>query len=218
MLSENKRIMTEDSQRSNHKIEAFYSPPHKIIYGSKHYPVYLNTPPKYVYQYKESGRRFGHLLTGLVLYNLGRMSSSQRSDHYIGTPGEICKLGIREPSGDYEETITDCQLMSSFIWEEMQNSSIVNVNTVLNPSLNNSNGTIDNKQTVNTLDMKGSSIKVSSETSCFIIRVATDSLMLNKPVECGLLEAYALQSFRNGSNCNIPVINLLWLFLITYFI
>lgn len=221
-----------------HKTEVHhhYNPPQQINYGSGYHPVYQMSPPVYVYQYRDSGSRFDTLLTGLALYNLGRMSSSHHSDHhYSRTPGEVCKLGIRKNNGDYQETRIDCQLMSSFIWEEekkknsvVKNTVTITVNTtrVDNIDSTNSNGTVvtstttvQNKTVVDALEVKGPSIQVTPGMTCFMIRISRDTSILKKNVECGLLQAYAQHSFRNGAGRNVPLMPFLLggLIIISYF-
>lgn len=93
------------------------------------YPVYHGTPPTYVYQYKDSGSKYGTLLAGLALLNLGTLAGTayvathnghggSSGSNYRTAPGEVCKFGIKKDNGDYEETRIDCQLISSFIMQE----------------------------------------------------------------------------------------------------
>ncbi|XP_026489606.2 uncharacterized protein LOC113396051 [Vanessa tameamea] len=99
-----------------------YNPPQQIRYTPKHggspvnYPVYHSPPPTYVYKYKDSGSKYGTLLAGLALYNLGTQSKSH--SNYTPKPGEICKFAIKKDNGDYEETKIDCNLISSFMYQE----------------------------------------------------------------------------------------------------
>ncbi|XP_049867517.1 uncharacterized protein LOC126367809 [Pectinophora gossypiella] len=109
-----------------------YSPPQQISYvphrgaAPVSYPVYHGTPPTYVYQYKDSGSKYGTLLAGLALLNLGALAgtayavSHANSGHssYKPQPGEVCKFGVRRSNNDYEETRIDCQLITSFIFQE----------------------------------------------------------------------------------------------------
>jgi hypothetical protein len=100
------------------------------------YPVYHGTPPSYVYQYRDSGSKYGTLLTGLALLNLGTLAgsiyaNSRNHQNYKPQAGESCRFAVKKSNGDYEETKIDCMLMSSFIYEEEakakagSNSSIV---------------------------------------------------------------------------------------------
>ncbi|XP_039746564.1 uncharacterized protein LOC120624215 isoform X1 [Pararge aegeria] len=137
-----------------------YSPPQQIRYTPTHgghpqsYPVYHGSPPSYVYQYKDSGSKYGTLLAGLALLNLGTLgvatyaatkSHGSSGDTYKTKPGEVCKFGLKKDNGDYEETRIDCNLISSFIYEEEAkrqsggtNSTVVTT-TVTNVTTVNSN-------------------------------------------------------------------------------
>ncbi|XP_049876174.1 uncharacterized protein LOC126373866 [Pectinophora gossypiella] len=198
-----------------------YSPPQQINYGSGYHPVYHERPPVYVYEYRNSGSRFDTLLTGLALYNLGRMSAhhSHYDSHreYTGTPGEVCKMVISKTNGEYEETRIDCKLMSSFIWEaerEREQNRVVSTNTVTTvketTSVDSSNDnsvvktTIQNTTVVDALQVKGPSLSVTPGMTCYMIRVSRDTSVLKKNVECGLLQAYAQSSFRNNARRNAP--------------
>lgn len=113
-----------------------YTPPQQIRYvppsggPAVSYPVYRGTPPTYVYQIKDSGSKYGTLLTGLALLNLGALAGTAYAvthsgsgggsggAHYTPQPGEVCKFGVKKDNGDYEETKIDCKLISSFILQE----------------------------------------------------------------------------------------------------
>lgn len=170
----------------HHKTEVHhhyhYSPPNHVTYGSVSHPVYQSQPPIYVYEYRNSGSRFDNLLAGLALYNLGRMSANHHhydsNRDYRSPPGEICKLGISRPHGEYEETRIDCKLISSFIWEaetgrsgqQQQHVQTNTVTTTVNKtevSEVKENGTVttsitvENKTVNDALQVKGPSIEVS---------------------------------------------------------
>lgn len=132
-----------------------YNPPQQIHYAPSHggppvnYPVYHGTPPSYVYQYKDSGSKYGTLLTGLALLNLGTLGAvaynqfgnSHSSSHgaYKAQPGEVCKFAVRKENGDYEETKIDCKLISSFILAEeaKQNATAANTTTTVTTTVTN---------------------------------------------------------------------------------
>lgn len=199
-----------------------YNPPQHISYGSVNHPVYHHNPPVYIYEYRDSGSRFDNLLTGLALYNLGRMSASHShyDSHreYRGNPGEMCKLGISKGNGEYEETRIDCKLMSSFIWEAKVDTNFASktntsVITTVNITRNVTNAndtmsqtvTVQNTTVVDALQVKGPSLTVKPGMNCFMIRISRDSSILKRKVECGLLQAYAQNSLRyNGSGQAIP--------------
>lgn len=206
-----------------------YSPPQQIGYGSHSYPVYQAPPPVYVYQYRDSGSRFDNLLTGLALYNLGRMSASHShydvNREYRGTPGEICKLGIRKSNGDYEETRVECRLMTSFIWDtstqphnvdqhserKISTTTVVNVTHTTNnngPNSDTSTVTVTNTTVVSALDSKGESIKVTPEMTCYLIRISRDTSMMKKDIPCALLQTYAQSSWRNACERISPILTM----------
>lgn len=210
-----------------HKTEVhnhYYSPPQQISYGTGYHPVYHERPPVYVYEYRDSGSRFNNLLTGLALYNLGRMSA--RQDHYghhssySQNPGETCKLEIRKRNGDYEATRIDCQLMSTFIWDAQKEPSreitankvttTVDVTRTETSSSNTSDNTVtttvQKTTVVDALSDKGPSIQVTPEMKCSMSRYSRNTLTLRKEVDCGLLQAYAESSFRNYSMRYLPSI------------
>ncbi|XP_037295531.1 uncharacterized protein LOC115442351 [Manduca sexta] len=137
-----------------------YSPPQQIRYtpvgggAPRTYPVYRGTPPTYVYQIRDSGSKYGTLLTGLALFNLGRRAyatsrgGSHRgsSGHYQPQLGEVCMFGIKK-GNDYEETKINCQLISSFILQEeakaqnnATNTSIITTTVTNITTVNMTNG------------------------------------------------------------------------------
>ncbi|XP_026495992.2 uncharacterized protein LOC113400573 [Vanessa tameamea] len=190
-----------------------YYPPQQISYGSVQHPVFHGHPPVYVYEYRNSGSRFDNLLTGLALYNLGRMSAN-RHDHYHNgeytrRPGEICKLSIHKTNGEYEETRIDCKLMSSFIWdaerEQKISTNVTKTVTVVQNVTKDGNSTvlIQNTTVVDALQVKGPSINVTPGMSCFMIRVSRETSILKRKVECGLLQEYATKSLRYNSGTAI---------------
>ncbi|GBP14538.1 hypothetical protein EVAR_7806_1 [Eumeta japonica] len=114
-----------------------YTPPLQIHYAPRggpaySYPVFQSQPPTYVYKYRDSSSKYGPLLAGLSLLNLGMLTAStfshHRNRHYRSQPGEVCKLGIRKENGDYEETKINCEIISSFIWadEDRRRTSAAN--------------------------------------------------------------------------------------------
>lgn len=150
-----------------------YSPPAQISYTPRggvpvSYPVYRGTPPTYVYQYKDSGSKYGTLLAGLALMNLGTLGVAAYAAHqssqnhgsssynsYRPQPGEVCKFAIKKENGDYEETRIDCQIISSFILQDMQanspssakNSTITTVTTVTNTTIVNNTNMVPSETT-----------------------------------------------------------------------
>ncbi|CAH2236049.1 jg7340 [Pararge aegeria aegeria] len=227
--SGNNQKSTSYTQNNVHN-HYHYSPPQHISYGSRQHPVFVGNPPSYVYVYKNSGSRYNNLLTGLALYNLGRMSNSHRyyghHSDYSSTPGEICLLGISKTNGDYEETRINCKLMSSFIWDAKRENEqyVTNVTkTSIITELNDiGNSTVTHKNTtiVEAWKAKGPSIKVSPGMECFMIHKSRDTSTLRRNVDCGLLQEYASKSLRYqhyAAGCArvVPVISILVPVLIT---
>lgn len=130
-----------------------YAPPKQISYSAPgqrpvSYPVYHGPPPTYVYQYKNSGSKYGTLLAGLALLNLGALAgtayavsqshNSHSQSSYKPQPGEYCKFGVKKDNGDYEETRIDCQLITSFIFQEQAKAPTGGTNsTVVSTSVTN---------------------------------------------------------------------------------
>lgn len=141
-----------------------YTPPQQIRYSSPgqtqsySYPVYHGQPPTYVYKYKDSGSKYGTLLAGLALLNLGTLGASvyaaskagsSPTSHYSPQPGEYCKFGVKKENGDYEETGIDCNLITSFILrqqssvpEQKAGTNSTSVTTITNTTtiVNSTNG------------------------------------------------------------------------------
>ncbi|XP_026758047.1 uncharacterized protein LOC113517545 [Galleria mellonella] len=140
-----------------------YSPPQQIRYtspsGAMSFPVYHSPPPTYVYQYKDSGSKYGTLLAGLALFNLGALagvagsaayahSHGSGSSQYKPQPGEVCKFGLRNNNGDYEETRIDCQIITSFIFQSQGGNQNNPTNSVAN-NTSVTTTTVTNVTTVN---------------------------------------------------------------------
>lgn len=168
-----------------------YHPPAYINFMCRHcaamtsYPVFHGLPPTYVYKYRESGSRFGELLTGLALYNLGRASDHWHHSHYYTQRrDEKCSLQVIDRS-HFEETSFPCFMMSSFLEK-----------------------TVIEKDTKNTFDIASSQIKINSsradfplvvtrEQECVIWYNATaDHVKSNIP--CALLKEYANTMIPSG--------------------
>lgn len=139
------------------------------------------------------------------------------SSEYQGYPGEKCKFAIYKDNGDYEESRIDCKLMSSFIWDyertpnSVDSSKTVAITNIENTvTINNVSSvtTVQNKTVVveDALKVKGPSILVTPGMTCYMIRISRDSSLMQKHVDCGLLQTYAVTSFRSNSSRNISVI------------
>ncbi|XP_049695024.2 uncharacterized protein LOC110372580 [Helicoverpa armigera] len=159
-LSGNNRYPSQNKPTVHHTTNVYnyhYSPPQRITYSPVRgsppvsYPVYHGTPPTYIYQYKNSGSKYGTLLAGLALLNLGTLAgaayahshNSNPQTHYKPQPGEVCKFAVKRDNGDYEETKIDCQIISSFILQDQGQlpntgtNSTVTVVTVTNTTVMN---------------------------------------------------------------------------------
>lgn len=161
-----------------------YQPPQQISYGSKYYPVYHGVLPDYIF-YKgwDPEHKFTNILNGLALYNLGRIQDKNLNIDYTNHPEETCILDIREANEEYMIVI-DCQLISSFIREEENDKYIFEF--------------IPMKNAIEVLppySKMGHPIEVKPGMTCDMIR----GNKILKNVECGLLQAYAEQSFYSES-------------------
>ncbi|KAI5637542.1 hypothetical protein NE865_09675 [Phthorimaea operculella] len=239
-MSGNNNYNSRPSYTHKTEVHHHYHPPQQVHYGSTYHPVYHGPPPVYVYTYRDSGSRFNDLLTGLALYNLGRMSAHHHDSHYSQTqsyrspPGEYCEFQIIKTNGEYEKAKMDCQLMSSFILEADQNINRVptNTNTVTTTVVNTTKveHSADNSSTVVTtvqesttvkdaLEQKGPPIQVTPGMDCYMVRHYRDSShTIKKKVDCGLLKQYAATSFRSDSARFGPVVNLVMLCSVVYFV
>lgn len=145
-----------------------YSPPQQIAYSPYRgaapvsYPVYRGTPPNYVYQYKDSGSKYGTLLAGLALLNLGTLGVAAYAasgshggggsrSQYTPQPGEVCKFEVRRANGDYEQTKIECNIISSFIIQDQAQSHASGTNTTTSVV------TVTNTTVMNTTNMMPSS-------------------------------------------------------------
>lgn len=156
-----------------------YDHPEHISYGSKSYPVSKHVS-KDALQYAYSGR-YNVLLTGLALYNMGRISSLHNDDDYKKNFKGKCMLGILGTSYDYQEVEVECQFMSNLILHKMKGVKHIDFNEEwrklaipLNPR-----------------HEIGSPIEVTEGMTCFLIH--NNNVL--KSEECGLFEAYFYNSF-----------------------
>lgn len=180
-----------------------YHPPNQINFMCRHcanpavYPVYHGPPPSYVYVYRESGTRYGDLLTGLALYNLGRCCGPHgNSNVYNPIKEEHCSLQIIDRE-HFEETKFPCFMMSSFM-ERPNNTKAIEVlsQTKMKNETSDETG-------ADSFNILSSHVNVkpflSSNESVFEVRRNQDcviwhNLTLNTErhvVPCSLLEQYA---------------------------
>lgn len=180
-----------------------YSPPQQITHGSVSYPVSQIPPSTYVYQMRDSGSRYSNLVTGLMLWNSGRLSSSSHVNRvYQSTPGEVCTFRLVENS-TMEDRRIDCKAISSFIWEwESLNGTTGNDSVIVETIGANST---DTEGLMDALEDKGDMILASPEMSCFVIRTLGSSSWV-WPVDCALLQTYTASSWRNGAERLAPAL------------
>ncbi|XP_059057136.1 uncharacterized transmembrane protein DDB_G0289901-like [Achroia grisella] len=173
-----------------------YAPPQQIRYTSSSgvmtYPVYHSPPPTYVYQYRDSGSRYGTLLAGLALFNLGALagvagsaayahSHGSGGSQYKPQPGEVCKFGLKKNNGDYEETRIDCQIITSFILSssgDNQNSPTNNANntTVTTTTVTNVTTVNSNNPAVVPLTPMGGDVMLPNGTLVPVNNTSTSSV------------------------------------------
>lgn len=165
---------------SAHHAHYSYHPPNQIHFTCRYcsspssYPVYHGLPPTYVYRFRESGSRFGDLLTGLALYNLGRSITehSPHSHYYAARDDEKCSLQVIERS-HFEETIVPCFVMSSFM------------ESVARP-----------KAESHLVDIKSSHIEVEP-----FVKNSDDSIKITRDQECVLWHNMTMLKERNNVPC-----------------
>lgn len=173
---------------SAHHAHFSYHPPSVIYYMCRHcshfvtYPVFHGLPPTYVYKYRESGGRFGDLLAGLALYNLGRASAEhwQYTHYYPVRSDEKCSMQVID-SKHFEETKLPCFVMSSFVARSPE-SFLPGPN-----ALDITSPQIDMKPF---LQHNGSTLKITREHECVLWHNTT----LNKErniIPCTLLKEYS---------------------------
>lgn len=175
---------------SAHHAHYSYHPPSHISYicrdcsAPAHYPTYHGLPPTYVYRYRESGSRYGDILTGLALYNLGRTQSENwhYMRYYSPRSDEKCSLQVIDRS-HFEDTIIPCFMMSSFIDraaempEFYEDPNLVDI----------SSSRIDVKPY---LQNNGAPLKVNRDQKCVLWHNVTDFKDTNH-IPCALLKEYA---------------------------
>ncbi|XP_059057137.1 uncharacterized protein LOC131850792 [Achroia grisella] len=165
-----------------------YHPPSHIYYQCRYctspqsYPVYHGSPPTYVFKYRESGGHFGHLLSGLALYNLGRILGEPQhhsSVHYTAHRKENCSIQIVDHE-NFEEASFPCFMMSSFMKNSMekQNTSA--------ETFDISSSQIHIHPNITT----GSPLEVTNRLECTIWHNSTTNRE-NYTMPCTLLKQYA---------------------------
>ncbi|XP_072944056.1 uncharacterized protein [Epargyreus clarus] len=173
---------------SAHHAHYSYHPPSEIHFLCRQchnfvsYPVYHGLPPTYVYKYRERGGRFGDLLTGLALYNLGRASMDhwEYTHFYSLRQDEKCSLHVINGK-HFEETQIPCFIMSSFM-ERSPESHFPDP-----AALDITSSQIDIKPFMNST---GSPIKVTRDQEC-VVWHNTSMGTEKSEIPCALLKEYA---------------------------
>ena len=213
-----------DTQPIKHYI---YNPPHKVKHYVTNYQVFHGEAPAYVFEYRTSGSKYDILLTGLALYNLGRNSNFHNfgpDKLYTTAPGEMCKLRV-EPfksanNSEIEEARIDCNLMSSFIWDNAPPGSKQDKQHTLQ-LIQNVNGTGNFTATYleDAVNVKGKSIKLKPKTICYMIRTFAGEVKMRMHVDCGVLEEFTRSSLQpSGAQCLTPHMAIVFNFLIIYLV
>ncbi|KAI8434758.1 hypothetical protein MSG28_003279 [Choristoneura fumiferana] len=161
-----------------------YHPPTFISFMCRHcsapvtYPVFHGQPPTYIYKYRESVGRYGMLLSGLALYNLGR--STGNSLYHVQNAEDKCSMQIISLR-HYEETSFPCFMMSTFMERTLKiNHDDPNVFDITSAQ-------IDVKPFINNT---GLPLAVNGHQDCVIWHNAT-MLQERKSIPCALLKEYA---------------------------
>ncbi|XP_063378635.1 uncharacterized protein LOC134665600 [Cydia fagiglandana] len=160
-----------------------YHPPTHITFMCRHcaapvtYPVFHGQPPTYVYKYRETVSRYGVLLTGLALYNLGRSPSVP---YHVQDPEEKCNLQIRDWN-HFEQTTFPCFIMSTFIERKTK------INREDSNTFDVTSSLIDVKSFINNT---GYPILINRHQDC-VIWHNTSAAQKNAHFDCALLKEYA---------------------------
>lgn len=177
------------SSRSSHYVSAHhthysYHPPSHIAFTCRYcsnpatYPVYHGQPPTYIYKYRESNSRFGDLLTGLALYNLGKATAQPNHHYHTPRSDEKCSLQVRDKT-HFEETEFPCMMMSSFLNRatDMEKKTVPVDITSLRTDVIVTTGS-------------GSPIEITREQECLLWHNMT-MVKERKEIPCALLKVYA---------------------------
>ncbi|CAG4911728.1 unnamed protein product [Colias eurytheme] len=184
----NHRKNTNNHHVTAHHTHFSYHPPSQIYFMCRHcsnfapYPVFHGVPPSYVYKYRESNGRFGYLLSGLALYNLGRASADhwQYTHFYSVRRDENCSMQAIHPK-HFEEIGFPCFMMSSFM-ERSPESLIPNPE-----ALDITSPQIDVRPFI---QYNGTALQDTKDYECVIWHNSSLSKEKNT-VPCALLKEYA---------------------------
>lgn len=171
-----------------------YHPPSHIAFTCRFcsspgsYPVYHGQPPTYIYKYREYNSRFGDLLTGLALYNLGRSTTEHEHRYYRPRPNEKCSLQVRDKN-HFEETEFPCMMMSSFVNHAAEMGTVRESAPVDITSLRTDISLPK--------DTSGTPIEITREQECLLWHNTTIT-QEKKEIPCALLKVYAGTMTRPG--------------------
>ncbi|CAH4037266.1 unnamed protein product [Pieris brassicae] len=187
------RFDDKNHRKASHHVTAHhahysYHPPSEIHFMCRRcsnfapYPVYHGVLPTYIYKYRESNGKFGYLLSGLALYNLGRASAEHwdYTHFYSINKNENCSLQVMDQK-HFEETAFPCFMMSSFM-DRSPESLIPNPE-----ALDITSPQIDVRPYIS---HTGSALQVTRDQECIIWHNATISREKNA-IPCALLKEYA---------------------------
>lgn len=192
-----------------------YHPPTVIHYrNGNSYPVFRGeTLPSYVYEYRSSRNRYGYLLSGLALYNLGRLSANPHLN-YNPEWNERCTFGVKYRTGGFDEMNINCKVISSFIYEQILQSRTqsmlpngVLTNGIVLPDTKTLFSNIDNKNQ-QSLFNNGPSMTMTG-TQHFTTTEVTDSRYFGNPVdvypdmECFITRSYRFDNMRQVVPCDL---------------
>lgn len=167
-----------------------YHPPKYVNYMCRYcaapvaYPVYHAPLPSYVFKYRESRSRYGDLLTGLALYNLGRASSYDtpyNTYYHKQSVAEECSMQVVDHLR-FEEIPVPCFMISTFLERAAAEPA--------GPQLNQLDITSPQIDVHNFINATGEPLDVTSEQECIIWHNSTMSKERSK-VPCALLKRYA---------------------------
>ncbi|CAK1545234.1 unnamed protein product [Leptosia nina] len=183
----------DNNHKKNHHVTAHhahfsYHPPTVIHFMCRHcsnfapYPVFHGVPPTYVYKYRESNGKFGYLLSGLALYNLGRASSEhwEYTHFYSVQRNENCSLQVTDKK-HFDEIVFPCFMMSSFM-DRSPESHFPNPD-----ALDITSPQIDVRPFIL---YNGSSIQVTRDQECILWHNST-GFKDKSVMPCALLKEYA---------------------------
>ncbi|XP_063620650.1 uncharacterized protein LOC134793057 [Cydia splendana] len=181
---------------NNHITNNYHTP---NVYHTSH-PYYSSPQYVYVTEYRNSGSRYGDILTGLALYNLGRSQSHYHDDHYYHDDyyrrrynsdsmnsnyspqnAAVCTMKITE-NGRVETLKIPCEIVSTFTNEgklvKMPQSQVNSTTCVTNSTMVNSTAPVNTTSVNATVS---SNVTMINSTTCTFTVNATDPLKVKGP-------------------------------------